>query len=120
VACITNILYSATPAEVLFSGEVDDEEYKAMMDEIIREGHHVEYTPPAGYCGPARFLEADLVKEAIPFFYKEGDNYVLSSQGKEIVRDLRTAMAITPSRNLLVLRLSYSDLGGKQGEIKKN
>jgi len=120
VSCITNILYSATPEEVLYSGEVDDEEYQAMMDDIITEGHHVEYTPPAGYCGPARFLDADLVYEAIPFFYKEGDNYVLSSQGKEIVRDLRAAMMTAPLRNLVVLRLSYSDLGGKQGDIKKN
>jgi hypothetical protein len=117
---IKNILYSATPEEVLFSGEVEDEEYHAMMEEIISEGERVEYTPPAGYCGPERFLEADLVHEALPFFHKEGDGYVLSAQGKEIVADLRACIAATPSRNLLVLRLSYSDLGGTQADKKKN
>ncbi len=119
-ASITNILYSATPEEVLFSGEVDDPELNAMMDEMVSEGHHVEYQPPAGYCGPKRFLEAGLVQEALPFFYKEGEDYVLSAQGKQIVADMRACIAATPSRNLLVLRLSYSELGGKQADIKKN
>jgi hypothetical protein len=117
---IKNILYSATPEEVLFSGEVDDEEHHAMMEEMISEGERVKYTPPAGYCGPKRFLEAGLVYEALPFFHKEGDGYVLSAQAKEIVNDLRTSMVATPSRNLLVLRLSYSDLGGTQADKKKN
>lgn len=120
ISCVKNILYSATPEEVLFSGEVEDEEYHAMMEEMISEGVRVEYTPPAGYCGPGRFLEADLVHEALPFFYKEGDGYVLSEQGKKIVTDMRTCIAATPSRNLFVLRLSYSNLGGKQEDKKKN
>jgi len=124
--CITNILYSATPEEVLFSGEVEDEEHRAMMEEIVAEGHRVEYTPPASeeeggvYCGPGRFLEEGLVHEALPFFHKEGEGFVLSPQGKEIVADLRSSMATSPQRNLIVLRLSYSDLGGKKAEIKKN
>ena len=117
---ITNILYSATPEEVLFSGEVEDEDYRGMMEEMISEGERVEYTPPAGYCGPGRFLEAGLVHEALPFFYKEGEAFVLSQQGKEIVAGLRACIAATPSRNLLVLRLSYSDLGGTQADKKKN
>lgn len=117
---ITNVLYSATPEEVLFSGEVDDEEYQAMMGEMIGEGHRVSYTPPAGYCGPERFLSAGLVHEALPFFYKTADGFCLSAQGKDIMRDLRTAMALDASRNIVVLRLSYSELGGKQADIKKN
>lgn len=117
---ITNILYSATPEEVLFSGEVDDEEHRAMMEDMLRESHHVEYTPPTGYCGPARFLREGLVHEAIPFFYKEGDAYRLSGQGLQIVADLRAGIATTPARNLVVLRLSYSDLGGKQDQRKEN
>ena len=120
VACITNILYSATPEEVLFSGEVDDEEHNAMMEEMVSHGHRVEYTPPEGYCGPGRFLEEGLVHEALPFFHKEGEGFVLSPQGKEIVADLRSSMATAPQRNLVVLRLSYSELGGKKAEIKKN
>jgi hypothetical protein len=116
---ITNILYSATPQEVLFSGEVDDEEHREMMEQMI-EGYNVEYTPPAGYCGPARFLDAGLVREAIPFFYKNGTAYELSPQGKEIVTNLRLSIATTPSRNIIVLRLSYADLGGKATDRKKN
>ena len=121
---IKNILYSATPEEVLFSGEVDDEEHHAMMEDIIMAGVRVEYTPPdepkARYCGPKRFLDADLIHEALPFFHKEGDGYVLSAQGKEIMSNMRTAMATAPRRNLLVLRLSYSDLGGAQADKKRN
>jgi hypothetical protein len=123
---ITNILYSATPEEVLFSGEVEDEEYNAMVNEMIDEGEHVEYEPPEGYCGPARFLNPgqnmpSLVQEATPFFYKTADGvYRLTPQGLKIVADLRTAMATAPARNIIVLRLSYSDLGGKQADIKKN
>ena len=113
---ITNILYSATPEEVLYSGEVEDEEYQAMMEELIGDGEHVEYTPPEGYCGPARFLREGLVHEAVPFFDKDG----LSSQGKEIVTGLRSAIGVNPSRNMIVLRLSYSLGGGLKKDIKKN
>ena len=120
VSSITNILYSATPEEVLYSGEVEDAELHEMMEGFVTDGHRVEYTPPDGYCGPERFLEAGLVHEALPFFHKEGDAFVLSPQGKEIVADLRASMAVTPRRNLVVLRLSYSELGGKQADIKKN
>jgi hypothetical protein len=117
---ITNILYSATPEEVLFSGEVEDDEFQSIIDYMICEGEHVEYSPPKGYCGPKCFLDANLVFEAIPFFYKEGDNYILSPQGKQIVGDIKNSLAINPSRNFIVLRLSYSDTGGKKSEIKKN
>ncbi len=120
VVSITNILYSATPEEVLFSGEVDDADHDAMMEEMVANGHRVEYTPPEGYCGPAAFLEAGLVHEALPFFHKEGDTFTLSPQGKQIVADLRLSMASAPQRNIVVLRLSYSELGGKQADIKKN
>lgn len=121
---ITNILYSATPEEVLFSGEVDDEEHRAMMEDMLQESHRVNYTPPdtpqARYCGSGRFLQEGLVQEAIPFFYKEGDTYRLSAQGLQIVADLRANIATTPSRNLFVLRLSYSELHGKQDQRKEN
>ena len=117
---ITNILYSATPEEVLFSGEVEDPEYQGMMNDFIPRATTLEYVPAADYCGAARFLDAGLINEAKPFFYEEGLGYVLSPQGKTIVRDLRACIAIAPSRNILVLRLSYSELGGKRADIKKN
>lgn len=111
---ITNILYSATPEEVLFSGEVEDEEHQAMMNTLVTEGHHIRYLPPPGYCGPAKFLAEDLVYDAKPFFYKEGGAWTLSPQGKEIMRDLRASCAATPARNILVLRLSYSEDGNRK------
>jgi len=118
-ARITNILYSATPQEVLFSGEVDDISHNAMMEEFIQEGYHVKYDPPTGYCGPVQYLAADLVHEAKPFFYKEAAGFCLSPQGREIVRDLRASMAANPARNIIVLRLSYADSGARE-ERKDN
>jgi len=120
---VTIILYSATPEEVLYSGEVDGvdlQDYQEMMEEMIGQAVHVEYTPPRGYCGPKKFLEENLIEEAIPFFHKEGTRYVLSSQGKIIETDLKQSIRSNPSRNIAVLRLSYSEKGGKKNEKRKN
>jgi hypothetical protein len=106
---ISCVLYSATPEEVLYSGEVDNEDINAMMGEMV-EGHHVRYTPPAGYCGPGKFLEEKLVHVALPFFDKHG----LSEQGKEIVCKLKEAIKVNPRRNIVVIRLSYSAGGNKK------
>ena len=121
-ANITNILYSATPQEILFSGEVEDEEHQAMMADLIEKGEHIEYVPPEGYCGPATFLDADLVTEATPFFYADATGVTLSAQGRQIVADLRASLATAAgaSRNLIVLRLSYSATGGSRTTIKEN
>ena len=109
---ISCVLYSATPEEVLYSGEVENEDLNAMMGEIL-DGHHVRYNPPKGYCGPAKFLSENLVHVALPFFDKNG----LTEQGKEIVRDLKEAILANPRRNVIVLRLSYS-VGGNKKEHK--
>jgi hypothetical protein len=111
--CITSILYSATPEEVLFSGEVDGEQHRSMIQEIICEGERVDYTPPIGYCGPAVFLENGLVSAATPFFEEEKGIYSLTDQGKLIVSDLNESMKLDTNRNVVVLRLSYSQLGDK-------
>ena len=115
---ITNILYSATPEEVLFSGEIDDE-YAEDVAEIM-EGHIVRYKPPTGYCGPRKFLRKGLVFNAKPFFTKVRGTYTLTEQGKEIVRDLRTGIATNPERNIVVLRLSYCLGAGTRNERKEN
>ena len=117
---VTIVMYSATPGEVLYSGEVEDEEYHSMITEFIQEGHHIEYTPPEGYCGPKRFLDEGLVTEALPFFRKEGQSFVISEQGKEILRAGRDSLITDPNRNLLILRLSYSELGGTKAEKRNN
>ena len=112
---ITNILYSATPEEVLYSDEVEDQE---MVEDMIQEGYTIRYTPPEGYCGPGKFLDEGLVYEATPFFIKEGDKPTLTEQAKVIVSDLRASMIRDPSRHIISLRLSYSHGQGKKIDDK--
>jgi len=118
---ITNILYSATPEEVRFSGEVEDEEYDDMMEEIM-QGHRVEYSPPDGYCGPQKFLDEGLIFDAKPFFYQnpESGTYYLSEQARAIIRDFRESLIQDPRRNMIVLRLSYVMESGSKREKKEN
>jgi hypothetical protein len=118
----TFLLYSATPQEVIFSGEVDEkdeEEYRDLVDEVIYTGVKVEYIPPEGYCGPSRFLNEGLIFEAKPFFYIEGNHIRLSEQGRQILHDLRESIKEQPSRNIVILRLSSSDIKG-DGTRKEN
>lgn len=105
---VTCILYSATPEEVMCSSEIA--ECDAVED--LLSGVSVIYTPPEGYCGPERFLRENLVHEAEEFFvYKPA--YALTDQGRRILSEMRESMKTDPRRNILILRLSYSDLGGK-------
>jgi len=118
---VTTILYSATPEEVLFSGEVEEEEFRDMVVEMLEDGYHINYTPPEGYCGPATFLDAGLVHEAEPFFHMDATGAAsLSSQGNTIVHDLKESLVSNPRRNMIVLRLSYSSLHGDRKDKKKN
>lgn len=117
---VTSILYSATPQEVLFSGEVEDEEHQAMMDEMIHTGERIEYEPPSSFCGPARFLDAGLVTEATEFFRKAQDGTIsLTPQGKEVMTGLRASIRDGTGRNILVLRLSTSELGERRAKEEK-
>jgi hypothetical protein len=104
---VTCILYSATPEEVMCSTEVT--ECDAIED--LMSGVSVIYTPPQGYCGSERFLQEGLVHEADEFFSLT--DYVLSEQGRDILSDMRKQMETNPRRNIMVLRLSYSELNGK-------
>lgn len=123
---ITAILYSATPHEVLFSDDIVDEsgeianEYNDMVDDFTQGGHVVNYTPPEGFCGPKRFLDEGLVHDAHPFFHKVDNRIQLSDQGRHIITGLRASIAAQTGRNIIVLRLSYADLGGGQSERKEN
>ena len=111
---VTTILYSATPQEVLFSGEIEEKEYQGMIDEMIHIGERIEYQPPLSFCGPAQFLDAELVKEATPFFEKNKHGLRLTPQGVEIMTNLRASMH--SGRNILVLRLSYAEMGGTRSD----
>jgi hypothetical protein len=113
---VTTILYSATPQEVLFSGEIEEEEYQGMIDEMIHIGQRIEYQPPPSFCGPSRFLDAELVHEATPFFEKNRHGLTLTPQGVEIMTNLRASMHT--GRNILVLRLSYAEMGGTRSDRK--
>ena len=101
----TNILYSATPEEILCSSELTE----GIMEDMLSHGTSVVYTPPEGYCGPAKFLKEGLVEEATEFFHDTS----LTVQGSELLRDMRKSMELNPRRNILILRLSYGELGGK-------
>ena len=100
------ILYSATPEEIICSSEVDH-----LADFTVLTGVSIVYTPPEGYCGPEKFLDAGLIHEADPFF--TFPDYALTDQGRDIVEGLRQNMEAFPQRNIVVLRLSYSELGGQ-------
>ena len=115
---ITCILYSATPEEVLFSGEVEENDSDEMLEDFS-EGEWIEYEPPATFCGPKTFLYENLIKEAKPFFYFKDKTITLSEQGKQIITDLKDCCKDGKGRNILVLRLSYSDLGKGRANRKE-
>jgi hypothetical protein len=117
---VTTILYSATPQEVLFSGELDEEEYDAMVDDFVNSGEWITYEPPSSFCGPKKFLDENLIFDAKPFFYKDGVGLKLSAQGKQIMAEAQANAAAGNGRNIVVLRLSSSDLGGSRASRKEN
>ena len=90
-----------------------------MMEEMVA-GHRVEYEPPEGYCGPKRFLEEGLVREAKPFFEREGTTLRITEQGREVLTDLRASTAAAGRRNIVVLRLSYTMTVGSSNQRKEN
>lgn len=107
---ITNILYSATPQEVLFSGEC-----KAVADEFNDidgdETLVLRYTPPPNYCGPNAFLSAGLVHEATEFFEVVEGVEKLTAQGFKIVCDLLESLKTNVRRNVILLRIAHKAKG---------
>ena len=111
------VLYSATPQEVIFSGEIDktDEvDYDELMNESVN-GILLKYIPPLEYCGPARFLDEGLIHNAEPFFYDDRGTIQLSPQGREIMSALRSSHLHNNKRNIIILRLSSGD-GSKKDD----
>ena len=111
---VFTILYSATPEEVLFSKEVADKD-EAQLLEDMDYGTKVVYTPPPGYCGPARFLDENLVIEATAFFTMTPVP-ALTEQGRDIIAQLRVSTASGSGRNIVTLRLTNSKGKGKEGK----
>ena len=93
-----------------------------MIEALLQEGVLLKYTPPPGYCGPARFLDEGLIHDARPFIEcnPETGLFELSAQGAEIIAKLKVAHVINRRRNIIILRLSYEELGeGKRSKAKK-
>lgn len=125
---VFTILYSATPQEVLFSKEItntvdltatvvdgDNSGEAEMLDDMLY-GTHLEYTPPPGYCGPGRFLDAGLVIDAKPFFRMVAGVAELTSQGIEFIEGLKAATASGSGRNIATLRLTRKTGRTKAGK----
>jgi hypothetical protein len=110
------ILYSATPEEVIYASarEAEDEQQRELLHEILVTTQLI-YTPPEGYCGSARFIEEGLVVNAMPFFEKKqgAGGYAISQQGRHLIEEFNAALQLDPSKNCIVLRLSYCEGGHK-------
>ena len=118
------ILYSATPEEVIYASAMEsvDEQQRELLNELLITTQ-LTYTPPAGYCGSARFISEGLVQNAIPFFERKETGiiggkgavteYQISQQGCQILEEFHTAVQANPKRNFIVLRLSYAENGTK-------
>jgi hypothetical protein len=111
---VFTILYSATPQEVLFSRDNGSGEEDDMLDDMLY-GTHVEYTPPAEYCGSARFLDEELVFESKPFF-KNNPEVALTEQGLEIIAGLKASTQSGSGRNIVALRLTKKEGRNKNGK----
>lgn len=141
------ILYSATPEEVIYSGEISEingagaagaagaeNGDDAEMIEEFGEGVRFDYTPQSTFCGPARFIDAGLVFESRPFFEKAPSPvelpagapqlppfFRLTAQGREIIAALRREVETGNSdRNILLIRLSYGDSDMAKPNAKEN
>lgn len=124
---ITFILYSATPQEVLFSGEIDDEE---MMEDLETEGVWFKYDPPEEFCGPERFLRENIVFEARPFFEVVHGRLTLTDQARQIIADLRAQIEVDIEkrqrdktfkvRNVLMLRMCCETEDNEKTKSKKS
>jgi hypothetical protein len=111
---VFTILYSATPQEVLFSRDIGSAEEEEMLDDMLY-GTHVEYIPPEAYCGPARFLDENLVVEAKPFFVMTPVP-ALTEQGSHIIAGLKASTASGSGRNIVALRLTKKEGRNKNGK----
>jgi len=110
---VFNILYSATPEEMLYSSELG---YKNQDDGLIadfyQKGVVIKYIPPEGYCGAEKFLDEKLVKQALPWFEWNENGIVLSEQAKEILADAEVY-------NYIVADEIKAAIDGRKNEIEE-
>jgi hypothetical protein len=110
------ILYSATPEEVIYASAqaIEGESERELLHDILVTTQ-LTYVPAGGYCGSGKFIRDGLVVNALPFFEKQKltGKVVISQQGRQIIDDFNSSLAENPSRNCIVLRLSYYEGGNK-------
>jgi len=129
---ITNIVWSATVAEMLYSDTIySDDSTPNVIQEISNNGVHLRYRPeqfnlqtqePIGFCGADVFLDSNLIENAMPFFIVNSNSpleYALSDQARSLMSDLRENMITNPDKNILFLRLSYSIKNGCRKKASK-
>ena len=107
---LIKILYSATPQEFLFSDEC---KYELINTRIL------EYIPPSIFCGPGTFLKHGLVYDAKPAIECINDNYTLSPQFSQIIKDFEEQLAKGSKRNIIHLRLSSYEHNTKKTKGNK-
>ena len=92
---VFNILYSATPEEMLYSAEIaEKDEADAFITDFYEEGSVVKYIPPVGYCGAQAFLDHGLVFQALPFFEICENSIRLSEQARSILSDAKASIRV--------------------------
>jgi len=97
---IFNIMYSATPEEMLYSNEIaaNKDPENSFISDFYEDGSVVKYIPPAGYCGAQKFLDNNLVVQAMPFFENCGSSIKLSEQAMMILTQAKTDLRIANRR----------------------
>ena len=93
---VFNIMYSATPEEMLYSTEIaaNTDPENTFISDFYEDGSVVKYIPPAGYCGAQKFLDNGLVFQAMPFFENCGSVIRLSEQAKTILSQAAAGIRI--------------------------
>ena len=94
---VFNILYSATPEEMLYSNEIaaNRNPDNSFISDFYEDGAVIKYTPPPGYCGAQKFLDHNLVEQALPFFEQSENKIKLSDQAKSILLQAKTELRVT-------------------------
>ena len=89
---VFNILYSATPEELLYSDDIASNSEDDLISDFYENGVVKKFTPPMGYCGAKKFIENDLVFQALPFFESSSCGVRLTEQGKSIIAQAKAEL----------------------------
>ena len=84
---------------MLYSNEIavrDAED--SLISDFYENGVVVKYDPPAGYCGAQKFLDNNLVHQALPFFECCASGIRLSEQAKDILVRAKAEIRIANRR----------------------